>query len=230
MFNRLQLRASTQELINWAGIGTRLLSQKKIEQLSTERPLYPVLRLHPHADEKELVWMQVGLIPSYAHDERGAELRMEAHAEAIECFSGFRTAFRRRRCLVPATQLSEHGHSAKGAIQDCSFAPNSGEILSIAAVWETWIDDAGHEIETFAIITSLVAPVLRSLFDRLPIVISSRERDRWLHSSTHHPEPLDLLKPLSASELKVWKMMPYDETAPPLDLQGSFSSEGSSIL
>ncbi|RZU42307.1 putative SOS response-associated peptidase YedK [Edaphobacter modestus] len=219
MFNRLQLRASTEELADWAGVDICVLCQENEERPPIERPRYPVLRLRPQTGERELVWMQVGLVPSYAHDERGAELRTEASAEAITCSSGFRTTFRRRRCLVPATQLSEHGHSAKGTIQDCSFAPTSGQILSVAAVWETWINDAGCEVETFAVITSLVAPVLRSLFDRLPIVISLQERDRWLHSSTHDPEPLDLLRPLSAPELKTWKMMPYDQSAPALDLR-----------
>jgi putative SOS response-associated peptidase YedK len=214
MFRRFKLHASIQDLAEWAMVplGSFISSFDN----APKRSHHPVLRLQPPSGLCELKEMQAGLVPSYARDDRGAEDRTEVHAETISCSSNFRTTFRRRRCLVPATQMCEHGHVSLGAIHDCSFAPNSNRIISIAALWESWTDNANHEIHTFAIITGLVAPVLRPLFDRLPIVIAAEDRDTWLHSSVNDPLPLELLKPLSAVELRDWSMMPYDDNNPPL--------------
>lgn len=216
MFHRFQLHASLEDLAEWATVSAGSLTGCFDKTPNLKRSHYPVLRLQPHTGSLELIEMQAGLIPSYAQDDRGAEDRTEMQAETLSCSSNFRTAFRRRRCLVPATQLCEHGHVSLGAIHDCSFAPDSNTIFSIAALWESWTDNANREIHTFAIITGLVVPVLRPLFDRLPIVIAAKDRDAWLHSSVNDPMPLDLLKPLTAVELRSWSMMPYDDNSIPL--------------
>jgi putative SOS response-associated peptidase YedK len=209
MRSRFQLHSSRLELSEWAKVRPNDIPEDHSSDTTSRRELrHLILRFNPHTRTREVVWMRSGLIPSYAHDSTGAELRTEAHAEAITCSSWLRTAFRRRRCLAPATLLIEHGRSPSGADQDCSFAPISNDVFSVAAVWDSWIDDAGHNIETFAILSVLTAPVLRPLFDRMPVVIEPEDHDRWLHSSTRDPFPVDMLKPLTASELGKWRMMP----------------------
>ncbi len=179
------------------------------------RPLHPVLRLSASTGTRELVWMREGLIPSYACDDRDAEQRSEAHAEEMNCDSCFRSAFRRRRCLIPADVLNERRHLSAGIEHPCSFALESGGIFGIAGVWETWANDQGHAVESFAIVTSLVTPALRSLFDRMPVVFTDRkEQDQWLHTARHEEPPVNLLRPLSMSRLREWKMTPG-----PVDVQ-----------
>ncbi len=172
------------------------------------RRLHPVLRLSSATHNREFVWMREGLIPSYACDDRGAEQRSEAHAESMTCDSCFRSAFRRRRCLIPADVLHESRHLASGINQPCSFSLESGEIFGIAGVWETWTNDQGHTVESFAIVTALVTPVLRTLFDRMPVVLTNRkEQEQWLYATKEEP-PVDLLHPISASDLRAWHMTP----------------------
>ncbi len=134
---------------------------------------------------------------------------MEAHAEAMTCDSCFRSAFRRRRCIVPAQILHEVRHLSPGVVHPCSFAPESGEIFGIAAVWENWVNDQGHAVESFAIVTALVTPLLRSLFGRMPVVLQSpEEQERWLSIEQQELAPVDLLRPLSPHQLRAWKMTP----------------------
>jgi putative SOS response-associated peptidase YedK len=154
--------------------------------------------------------MREGLIPSYACDERGAEQRSEAHADSMTCNSCFRSAFRRRRCIIPASVMNERRHLGTEIEQPCSFSLESGELFGIAGVWETWTNDQDHAIESFAMVTSLVTPVLRTLFDRMPVVFTNAaEQERWLESTNGYDDlPLDLLRPLSAGQLREWKMMP----------------------
>ncbi len=211
MFSRFQLDINEEQLAAWAHTPLRFLPEAPFSGRLYSHRQYPVLRISPLSHEPEICWMREGLIPSYAHDEEGAERRVEAHAESLTCISCYRSAFRRRRCLIPASLINECRHDPTGVEQPCSFSLNSGETFSLAAVWETWLNDEGHEVQTFAVITSMVASVLRPIFDRLPIVIPTTDHGRWLRQSIGDL-PLDLLKPLSATELRDWKLMPCTAT------------------
>lgn len=211
MVPRFELHENWQRLAAWAGVpASSFPSNRPTEEVPGRgRKLHPVLRISAATGERELVWMREGLIPSYACDDRGAEQRSEAHAEAMTCDSCFRSAFRRRRCLIPADILNERRHLSTGIEHPCSFALESGGIFGIAGVWETWTNDEGHAVESFAMITAMVTPVLRTLFDRMPIVlIDAKDQNRWLHSAKKDQPPLDLLRPMSTSELRDWTMMP----------------------
>jgi putative SOS response-associated peptidase YedK len=212
MFHRFQLRYGWEELVQWAKIDPASLPvMPSKDQLKSGR-FHPVIRMSKVTGKRELVWMREGLIPSYACDERGAELRVEAHAEAMTCDACFRSAFRRRRCLVPANSLLERRHLSAGIEQPCSFQLETGELFGIAAVWETWTNDQGHSVNSFAIVTTLVIPTLRTLFDRMPVVLTDlREQERWLQASEDHEyPPADLLRPLSIAQLHQWRMTPGD--------------------
>ncbi len=208
MLPRFQLDISREELAAWGKVSTTSLPEIPFEQRLYSHQHYPVLRASVHPGQHEIAWMREGLIPSYAHDEEGADERATAHAESLTCTSCFRSAFRRRRCLVPATRMFQCRHDPSGLETPCSFALTSGAAFSLAAVWESWQNDDGHAVQTFAVVTSLVAPLLRSIFDRLPVVIEAADQSRWLRSSTPDAPPLDLLKPLSAAELRAWDLTP----------------------
>jgi putative SOS response-associated peptidase YedK len=207
VFHRFGLNASIERVLLWADASCVPASAEHAEPHDESRTLFPVLRIGRSSGQREVAWMREGLIPSYACDERGAEQRTEAHAEAMTCESCFRSAFRRRRCIVPANILYEERHLSQGIEQPCSFALVSGGIFGIAGVWETWTNDQGCDVESFAIITVLVTPLLRTLFERMPVILNTHEeQERWLYSSRQDEPPVDLLKPLSVSQLRDWKM------------------------
>ena len=222
MFPRFEMQENWADLAAWAGIDSSaatiasIASAASLKGHSAGSKFHPVIRLSPATGDREIVWMREGLIPSYACDERGAEKRSEAHAEALTCDSCFRSAFLRRRCIIPASVLNERRHLGTDIEQPCSFALESGKLFAIAGVWETWTNDQGHAIESFAVVTTLVTPVLRTLFDRMPVVLTdAAAQDRWLHTSKEHDQPpVDLMRPLSSAQLRDWKMIPG-----PVDMQ-----------
>jgi putative SOS response-associated peptidase YedK len=216
MFPRFEMHEDWAHLTAWAGVDSTVATVASIESIASVKgqgarsKFHPVVRLSPVTARREIVWMREGLIPSYACDERGAEQRSEAHAEAMTCDSCFRSAFRRRRCLIPASVLHERRHLSAEIEQPCSFELESGELFAIAGVWETWTNDQGHAIESFAMVTALVTPVLRTLFDRMPVLLTEpADQERWLRTSKDEEQPpVDLMRPLSSSQLRAWKMMP----------------------
>lgn len=212
MFHRFHMRYDWDQLVEWAGVNPTSLPPMPTKEILKSGRFHPVLRVSKATSKREFVWMREGLVPSYACDESGADERLEAHAEAMTCDSCFRSAFRRRRCIVPANSLLERRHLSGAIEQPCSFQLESGDLFGIAAVWETWTNDQGHTVESFAIVTALVIPALRTLFDRMPVVFTDRrDQERWLQvSADHEHPPLELMHPLSVSQLRGWRMTPGD--------------------
>jgi putative SOS response-associated peptidase YedK len=62
----------------------------------------PAVRLKPEKKERELVLLKWGLIPSWAKDPAIGNRMINARADTVAEKPSFRSAFRRRRCLMVA--------------------------------------------------------------------------------------------------------------------------------
>jgi putative SOS response-associated peptidase YedK len=202
-----ELALNKRRLYSWAHLPESSSPERALSGKAFSHRRYPILRLDHHG-KRQLVWMRQGLIPAYAHDEDGAEGREEAHAERLTCCSCFRSAFRRRRCLIPADQLTELHHGPEREGGACSLALASGDIFSLAGVWETWENDNGHSVETFAVVTTPAAPDMQCIAARVPVVIAEVDQQRWLHAGALDDEPFELLKPLTPLQLRSWRLSP----------------------
>jgi putative SOS response-associated peptidase YedK len=63
--------------------------------------MVPVVRLNPKGN-RELLPLRWGLIPSWAKDTKIGSSLINARAAGVATKPSFRSAFKRRRCLVPA--------------------------------------------------------------------------------------------------------------------------------
>ena len=201
-----ELALDEQRLLSWAHVPLRP-SDRILSGTAFSHRHYPVLRLDLQG-QRELVWMRQGLIPAYAHNENGAEEREEAHAESLTCVSCYRSAFRRRRCVIPADHVIDLQHGPQKDGGACSLALASGAIFGLAGVWEVWENDNGHSVETFAVVTTPAVPSMKLIADRMPVVIAEADQGRWLYTRDIVQLPLELLKPLSTSQLRDWCLSP----------------------
>jgi len=208
MVARFRLHASPQDLAAWSHVPSLFPGADARERRTSSHRSFPALRLCPSTEKRQIVAMREGLIPSYAHDEDGAEDRVNAHAEALTTTSCFRAAFLRRRCIVPATELTLPQHDSAGETHWLSLSRRSGALFGIAAVWETWTNDHGVAVETFAVITAPTASTTPEL-DRMPVILADHSQVRWLHAGAKDDLPFELLRGLSASELHDWRLAPY---------------------
>ena len=207
IFPQFRLVASAEELALWAGIPEKKLPPLHIANDDRFPLVHPVLHVCGQNARLILSPMRLGLIPSYAHDDHHAADMTEAHAECMTSSAGFRSAFKRRRCLIPATAFHEFKDLQGPSAPPSSFSLISNSIFAIAGVWESWCDDRGEAVDSFAMINVHPGVELGSHFDRMPVLIAPSEQDRWLHADSLLP--LDLLKPLSSEDLKDWQMSPY---------------------
>lgn len=137
------------------------------------------------------------LIPPWAKDATIAQHTFNARAETIAEKPSYRSAFQRRRCIVPMTSFFEWrtvtGQTKK---QRLRFARTDGEPLAIAGLWERWDGSSdGRARETFTVITTAANDFMTPIHDRMPAILAKPDWDAWLDPDLTDP---NLLKPMLA--------------------------------
>lgn len=131
---------------------------------------------------RSLALLRWGLVPSWARDVKIGARLINARAETVREKPAFRSAFRARRCLIPANGWFEWKRTG-GRRQPCFLALESGSPVSFAALWEQWGRD-GRQLETFTIITTEASPALSDIHDRQPVVVDPDDFTDWLDPGT----------------------------------------------
>jgi len=163
-------------------------------------PTLPVLVVRAAAAAREAARVRWGLIPRWAKDAAiGAKLN-NARAETVAEKPSFRDAFRRRRCLIPASGFYEW--KREGALKQPYYVhPAQGELLAFAGLWESWAGPEGV-VETCAIVTTDANAAMQPIHDRMPVIVAPADYARWLDCSATHGVS-DLLKPCDPETIAI---------------------------
>lgn len=149
----------------------------------------PVVRADD-AGPRSLSMLRWGLVPFWAKDLKIGASMINARAEGIEVKPAFRAALKKRRCIVPVSGFYEWMKLADGKSKQPHYITSSdGEPIAFAGLWERWAPPedrdgvgagGGAAVETFTIITTTPNRMMASLHDRMPVVLSQSDFDRWL--------------------------------------------------
>ncbi|MBW4618925.1 MAG: SOS response-associated peptidase [Cyanosarcina radialis HA8281-LM2] len=138
---------------------------------------------------KMLYW---GLIPSWSKDKKMGAKLINARAETVAEKPSFRSAFKRRRCLVVADGFYEWQHLA-GKKQPFYIHLPDKQPFGLAGLWEHWESAEGEIIESCTIITTAANDLMQPIHDRMPVILHPQDYDLWLDPGVQKPE---LLQPL----------------------------------
>jgi putative SOS response-associated peptidase YedK len=140
-----------------------------------------------------------GLIPTWAKDARIGNRLINARAETIATTPAFRSAFQKRRCLVPADAFYEWERVADSIRQPNLIRRADGEPMAFAGLWSPWRDPADPEAEwlrTFSIVTTTANATLAPIHDRMPVILAAAAWAAWLDPVAPDPDALqELLRP-----------------------------------
>lgn len=119
-----------------------------------------------------------GLVPAWAKDVSIGNRMFNARAETVAEKPSFRNAYRRRRCLVPASGFYEW-RSENGRKQPylCHI---DRQLFSMAGIWEHWQDGDGNELQSCAILTTQAKGRMQELHERMPVYIAPVDYATWL--------------------------------------------------
>ena len=144
-------------------------------------PTQPVglVRVDPHL--KTLAWALTywGLIPSWSKDPSIGARLINARAETVAAKRYFGAAFRRRRCLIPASGFFEWQAQGKGK-QPFYIAPADGGIFAFAGLWEKWTGPDGSELESATILTVEPNELMAPIHNRMPLILAPEDYGVWL--------------------------------------------------
>jgi len=136
-------------------------------------PTQTILAVRQTGSVREAVPLRWGLIPSWSKDAKIGARLINARADTAPDKPSFRSAFKRRRCLVPASGFYEWQGQA-GAKQPYHIFPSRGGLMAFAGLWERWQPPGGDgdAVESCTILTTEANETLRDLHDRMPVILA----------------------------------------------------------
>src|SRR5581483_28759 len=150
------------------------------------------------AGAKVLKPMRWGLVPYWAKEASIGYKMINARAETLAEKSSFKKSFRERRCLVLADGFYEWCKlKGKRTGVPMRFILKSREPFAFAGLWDAWKRPEGDVLLSFTIITTGANELLRSVHDRMPVILRPQDEDKWLDPDLKN---IDHLVPL---------LMPY---------------------
>ncbi len=151
---------------------------------------------------RELVSMRWGLVPFFWKKTlKEVPATFNARAETVAEKPMFREAFKRRRCIIPASGFFEWT-GKKGDKQPHLFSAADGSpVLAFAGLWDRWRDPAsGDELLSCTIVVSGASEWMTPYHDRMPILLGAGDFNAWLSGAMDS----EGLKPASESALREW--------------------------
>tara|TARA_Y100001960_G_C14703121_1_gene842820 strand:- start:932 stop:1600 length:669 start_codon:yes stop_codon:yes gene_type:complete len=123
------------------------------------------------------------LVPSWSKEPRSKYNMINARLESVTEKSPFRSAFKSRRCLVPADGWYEWKTEEDGK-QPYYIQPEARGPFAFAGIWERW-QGAESAFDSFAILTTEASKPLQTIHHRMPVVITERSRfGSWIDPET----------------------------------------------
>lgn len=161
----------------------------------------PAIRIGYAGERRELAAFSWGLVPSWSNNPATANRMINARGETIADKPSFRSAFKRRRCIIPANGFYEWNGDSKGPKQPYYIQLEDGLPFAFAGIWERWEGGDGDHWETCAIVTTNANDALRPIHHRMPVILPPESYEIWLTG-----EPKDagaLIKPYMG-EIQTW--------------------------
>ncbi|HYH36733.1 MAG TPA: SOS response-associated peptidase [Azospirillum sp.] len=162
----------------------------------------PVIRRNPETGERVLSLLRWGLIPVWAKDASIGNRMINARRETVATTAAYRTAFQKRRCLIPADGFFEWKKVAGGK-QPYAITTDAPPFV-FAGLWEGWKDPATEQrVHTYTIITGPANAATAEVHDRMPVILPEEHWGAWL-GEVDGADLGAMLQPYPAERTRFW--------------------------
>ena len=157
--------------------------------------------------ERRAGYMRWGLIPFWAKDAKIGYRMINARGETVAEKPSFRTALRKRRCLILADGFYEWQKLGGKQKRPMRIVLKSGEPFAFAGLWETWKDPEGELIKSCTIITTAANDFLRPIHDRMPVILPRESESFWMDKDVEDPLALtSVIAPYPDDEMDAFEV------------------------
>ncbi|MFB2880460.1 SOS response-associated peptidase [Floridanema aerugineum] len=182
---------------------------KEVPPLSPRYNIAPTQQIatvsvNSESSERQFKMLRWGLIPSWAKDAKMGAKLINARAETVAEKPAFRSAFKKRRCLILADGFYEW-KTQDGEKQPFYFRWENGEPFAFAGLWEHWEKGEGEPIESCTILTTEANELMRPIHDRMPVILEPKNYEQWLDPEAKKIELLQsFLQPYPSEEMTAY--------------------------
>lgn len=151
-----------------------------VKKLNPKYNIAPTLPMPALLNTGYYLYTHFGYLPSWAKSKKS--ININARSESIFEKKTFRDSFKLRRCIIPINGFFEW------KVEDKEKTPYfvkdiSKDYLAIAGIWDEYFDnELGMKIVTVALITCDANEKLGKIHHRMPIVLETKNFDKWLYS------------------------------------------------
>ncbi|WP_202077376.1 SOS response-associated peptidase [Caldalkalibacillus salinus] len=168
-------------------------------------PSQQVLAVVNDGEKNRMGYLKWGLIPRWAKDEKIGNKLINARAETIHEKPSFKTAYKKRRCLIPADGFyewkKEGGQKLPMYVRLKEQAP-----FAFAGLWERWTSHDGRQLTTCTIITTEPNDLMQPIHNRMPVILDADGEKAWLDKDTEQDELHTLLRPYPAPLIEAYEV------------------------
>lgn len=192
MCGRFTLKAKPKEVQDALG----LPFEPQIQPRYNIAPTQTVLTVRMTGDgQLEPVFLRWGLVPNWADDLKIGTRLINARSETVQEKPSFRSAFKRRRCLIPADGFYEWQKLDNKTKQPFWIHRNDEQPFVFAGLWERRERPGEEPLETCTILTTSANDLLKPLHERMPVIFSREQMKDWLTANADADSLLSMLKP-----------------------------------
>lgn len=156
------------------------------------------------ASPRSFRMMRWGLIPSWADDPAIGSRMINARAETLSSKPAFRSAFKRRRCLILADGFYEWKKLERRK-QPYHIRLRDGTPFAFAGLWERWSGADGVPVDSCTVITTEPNELLATVHDRMPVILNPVDYGTWLSVTDEDTDRVErLLRPYAAAKMEAY--------------------------
>lgn len=151
---------------------------------------------------RELRLMKWGLMNRRPKKDQIPKPMINARSETVHEKSAFKEAYQKRRGLIPADGFYEW--AGKKDKKPYYFKVVQGGPFAMAGIWERLETDK-DTVESFAILTTSANELVKSVHDRMPVIIDPADFDLWLGPFEDREKNIAaLLSPFPEGKMESW--------------------------
>ncbi len=147
-----------------------------------------------------------GLVPSWKKNDESGVWLINARSDPLTEKPAFKDNFREHRCLIPANGFYEWKH--EGTRKVPFYVHFDRPLIAFAGIYDAWTAPEGDGRISCCIITTDANAEVKTIHDRMPVVLSEEDCRRWIMPGLSQGDYLRMLKPCPAGETEVYAVDP----------------------
>ena len=180
------------------------------------KPTEDIYIIKSFDNQRKIDVVSWGLIAPWAKDGaaalRSQSQAINARSESVAEKPTFRSAFRKTRCLIPASGYYEWATELGSfkSKQPIYISRKDSHLLALAGIFSSWVSPEGVVRKSAAIITCDAQGELAKIHNRMPVFLSRGDWDSWLNPDFTNQNELKALidKREDDQKLQFWPVRP----------------------